>query len=154
MFTNIDSCQKPRVYQPRDPLPSLEVADFIVNTFKKKDYDYKISVNRLHNVVFCRFLLGYLDEPPYQIKILELFLQVIGLPKFLIAVQETLRIVRAGGLKTTDNSAERTKGGVFFEVLKRLSPEVSRNMNKWRKKQLSAIRNNKQTCATTDTTAG
>lgn len=125
------------VESPREGLPALEVSRKML--LKKRGSDAHLSVAGLHNVIFCRFLLGYLEEPVWQIKTTELVLQLLGLESFLEVVAESLRLHRKGGIEKKDQSAgQRTKGGVFFEVLRRKFRDTANVLRKWRKKTTNA----------------
>lgn len=135
----------PRIENPRESLPKLEVSRRMVATKTKEmtaGGKNQASLTVLHNVVFCRFLLGYLEEPPYQIKVLEFCLRLLGVPKFLAIVEETLRVVRSGGLLRKDNQP-RTAGGVFFEIIRRTDSYVYKCIRKYRKKLLEVTRQEK-----------
>lgn len=137
-LANISSGLAPFLPLSREGFPILEVSRKMLET--KKGGKSRLSVDDLHNVVFCRFLLGFLQEPVHQIRVTEFHLQLLGVGPFLDLVAETIRTIRQGGLaKKSDAKSQRTPGGVFFEVIRLAHPDVAKAMRKWKKKTISAI---------------
>lgn len=138
-FTKVKCASKPKLNLVRPAFPELTVSYKMLQ--RKKATDSRLPLESLYNVVFCRFLLGYLEEPTYQIRVLESYLQLIGVGDLLRIVEETTRLTRAGGMKKrTDSNQARTKGGLFFEVLHQNFPEEFRVLRKWRKKFIEALK--------------
>eukprot|EP01053_Blabericola_migrator_P003155 Blabericola_migrator_1__3154@NODE_1920_length_3560_cov_242_651303_g1227_i0_p1_GENE_NODE_1920_length_3560_cov_242_651303_g1227_i0NODE_1920_length_3560_cov_242_651303_g1227_i0_p1_ORF_typecomplete_len672_score151_48Methyltransf_15/PF09445_10/1_2e34Methyltransf_31/PF13847_6/4_6e10MTS/PF05175_14/4_1e08Met_10/PF02475_16/1_5e07RNA_GG_bind/PF10258_9/4e07Methyltransf_25/PF13649_6/1_6e06Methyltransf_25/PF13649_6/5_2e03tRNA_U5meth_tr/PF05958_11/1_3e05Methyltransf_11/PF08241_12/0_00029Methyltransf_11/PF0824 len=143
----LDKKKAPKLVDPRPALPSWDIAGRVIGEKKAKlGKGSHLSVSDLHNLVYSRFILVYLEEPPHQIVTTELALQLLGISNFLWLVEETLRVVRAGGMTKRGAGEEgaRSNGGVFFDILRQCFPAAHNALRKWRKAGIRAWKNNKK----------
>lgn len=136
---SIKSGKAPKVSELREELPELDVSFRMLE--KKRGATPRLHLEDMFNVVLCRFLLGYLGEPPFQIRFVEAWLNLIGVANFLTVVGETMRTVRSGGMKQRRNKNQsRSKGGQFFEILHQSHPVEFKILRKWRNRFMEALR--------------
>eukprot|EP01056_Protomagalhaensia_sp_Gyna25_P004471 Protomagalhaensia_sp_Gyna_25__4470@NODE_40_length_6583_cov_138_691015_g29_i0_p1_GENE_NODE_40_length_6583_cov_138_691015_g29_i0NODE_40_length_6583_cov_138_691015_g29_i0_p1_ORF_typecomplete_len710_score165_62Methyltransf_15/PF09445_10/9_9e33Methyltransf_31/PF13847_6/2_7e11Methyltransf_31/PF13847_6/7_7e02MTS/PF05175_14/9_7e10RNA_GG_bind/PF10258_9/8e09Methyltransf_25/PF13649_6/3_2e07Methyltransf_25/PF13649_6/1_8e03UPF0020/PF01170_18/5_4e06Met_10/PF02475_16/5_7e06PrmA/PF06325_13/1_9e05tRNA_U5meth_tr/ len=140
----LDKKKAPQLVDPRPALVPWDIADYVIAQKKAQlGKGLHLSVSDLHNLIYSRFILVYLEEPAHQLATTEHALQFLGIANFLWLVEETVRVVRKGGIMKKDGTP-RSRGGVFFDLLRQCFPDVNAALRTWRRAGIRCWKENKK----------